>query len=127
MSTFLIVDDSPQKIMLMQSMLHRHGWKGTTLIASTTEEAEEMIDTQDIEYGFIDYFIPSENGPAIIRYLKEKNPTARIALVSSSNNPGRNAEAKNAGVEVCICTSDEMDTVEKAFRDLLKNWASVPP
>jgi CheY-like chemotaxis protein len=122
MTSFLIVDDSPHKVMVMQGMLHRHGWKGETLIASTTKEAKEMIDAQPIDFAFIDYYIPSENGPAIIASVKAKNPTARIALVSSSDKHENCEEARAAGAEICICTSYEADEVERMFSDVLREW-----
>ena len=123
----LIADDQQHKIDLIRSMLVHLTCDTEPLIAMTTEDAMRLIDTHDITHAFVDYYIPTKNGPAIISYLKAKNPAAHIALVSSSDNPRRNAEAKNAGAEACICTSDEMDTVEQAFRDLLENWASVSP
>ncbi len=82
-----------------------------------------LIDQHpDISAAFIDYYIPSENGPAIIRYLKVKNPQARIALVSSADSRKNSEEAKAAGAEAVICTSDQADEVESTILGLLKEW-----
>jgi two-component system, response regulator RegA len=122
MASLLIADDSAGKIMMMQGMLFRKKWTGDVLKAATTDEAKKLIDENVITHAFIDYYIPSENGPAVIAYLKQKNPDARIALVSSADSVDNFEEAKRAGAEECICTSYEADEVERAFMNLLQEW-----
>lgn len=125
MSALLIADDSEQKIALLQLMLRHAKWQGEVLIAKTTEEAADLIATHDIGFGLIDYYIPSQNGPFIIRALKEKNPDARVALVSSADNKKNFDEAKEAGAETCICTTYASDEVEREFMTLLSDWLIV--
>lgn len=125
MPTILIADDSDGKIVLMEMMLKKAHWEGEILVAHTTEEAKKCIDEHDIAYAFIDYYIPSEKGPAVIAYLKEKNPSAHIALVSSADNQTNCDEAKAAGAEMCVCTSYQSDEVEKTLMDILTDWKST--
>lgn len=120
----LIADDSHAKIDLIRAMLVRSEWNTEPLIAMTSEEAMHLIETENISHAFIDYYIPTQNGPAIIAYLKAKHPTARIALVSSSDKASNYDEARKAGAEACICTSYQSDEVEKMFRDLLTDWSA---
>jgi DNA-binding NarL/FixJ family response regulator len=123
MSTILMIaDDSPQKMMLIKGMLTRAGWRGDIVTAATTEESRRLIEEYPITHALVDYYIPSENGPAVIRYLKEKRPGAHAALVSSSDKYENLQEAENAGAEATICTSYPADEVEKAFTDLLADW-----
>lgn len=120
--SLLIADDGAHKIMLMKGMLHRAGWTGNILEAATSEEAKRLIDEHAIGFGLIDFYIPHENGPAIIAYLKEKHPGARVALVSSSDKHENTEEARQAGAEACICTSYPADEVERMFDELLEEW-----
>lgn len=121
----LIADDSPQKTMLMEGMLLRHGWKGEIFTATTTEAAIALIDVHpQIRFGLIDFYIPSAHGPAVIEYLTKKHADARVALVSSSDNYENQEAAKAAGAEACICTSYEPEEVEMAFGNLLGDWIS---
>ncbi|MCA9370439.1 MAG: response regulator [Candidatus Peregrinibacteria bacterium] len=122
MSTFLIADDNEGKMMMLDAIVRRWGKAGTILRAQTTEEAQHFCDEQEITWAFIDYYMPSENGPTVIAYLKEKWPNAHIALVTSANNASNNAEALAAGAEAVICTSFQSDEVEKAFQELLHRW-----
>jgi DNA-binding NarL/FixJ family response regulator len=121
--SFLIADDSPQKIMLITHMLKLAKWDGPILTSDNTEDAMRMIDNhKDIGFAFIDYYMPTKNGPAVIHYLKNVNPHARIALVSSSDKKSNWDEAIEAGAETCICTTYQSDVVEKAMLDLLEEW-----
>jgi DNA-binding NarL/FixJ family response regulator len=122
MPAFLIADDSPNKIALLTAMLHRAGWKEPILHAETTEDAIRLIDEGDIGYAFVDYYMPSAHGPAVIAHLKEKNPAARIALVSSSDNSENAEEAHRAGAEASICTSWPADEVESAILGRVGEW-----
>lgn len=124
MHSLLIADDNPNKMLMMQGMLFKAGWTGDVLTAVTTDEAKSLIDTHDIGFGLIDFYIPEENGPAIISHLKNKSPHARIALVSSSDAYANQLAAREAGAETCICTTHEADEVEKVFKDLLGEWMS---
>lgn len=123
MPYFLVADDSPHKTAMLKDLLAIARWKDPILFAATSEEAMRLIDEHpDIDHAFVDYYIPSKNGPAIIAYLKEKNPAAAIVLVSSSDNGENQERAMDAGAEACICTSDPSDTVERAILDILEEW-----
>jgi DNA-binding NarL/FixJ family response regulator len=127
MTTFLIADDSPQKMNMLYDVVERH-WKGKIVQATTTEGAMDMIDkTPDISAAFIDYYIPSKRGPAIIEYLKERRPHAHIALVSSADNQSNTEEAMAAGAEAFVCTTWQSDTVERELARLVVEWADHSP
>lgn len=124
-SKLLIADDNPSKIILMQGMLFRGKWEGEIVTAATSDDAKKLIDEHDIDFAFVDFYIPSENGPAIIKYLKAKNPDSHIALVSSSDAIENFDAAKKAGAELCICTTHPADEVERIFVDVLEEWSTM--
>ena len=118
----LIADDSKEKIVALTYFLKKAKWDGEIVTAMTTDEATALIDETDFGFALIDYYMPSKNGPAVIAYLKKKNPSARIALVSSSDKKSNWDEAKAAGAEICICTSYQADEVENSMLELLEDW-----
>lgn len=123
MASFLIADDSPQKIQLLMHFLKKARWEGPILTAETTEDAMQLIDDHpDIGFACIDYYMPSENGPAVIHHLHTQNPNAHIALVSSSDKQSNYDEAKAAGAETCLCTTYASDVVERTMMELLEEW-----
>ncbi|MBM3227285.1 response regulator [Candidatus Peribacteria bacterium] len=120
---FLIADDSEGKQMLLQGLLRHSHWNVELLVAYSTEEANNLINEHpDIAFAFIDYNIPSENGPAVMRSLREKSPQARIALITSMDSATCFAEAKQAGAEACICTAYQRDDVERTISELIDQW-----
>ncbi len=123
---FLIADDSHEKISFLKKMLKRADWQVEILTAFTTEDAKALIDAHpDISAAFIDYYMPSEHGPAVIKYLKAACPQAHVALVSSSDSKGNSQEALAAGAETTVCTSYPEDELEKQLLDLLEEWKAA--
>jgi DNA-binding NarL/FixJ family response regulator len=119
---FLIADDSQPKRDFLERFV-RKNIDVEILTASSTEEAHKLI-LEHVEFAaaFIDYEIPSENGPAVIKHLKEHNPDCRVALVSSSDSSQYQAKAKEAGAEKYICTSWALERTETELNMLLAEW-----
>ncbi len=122
MSTFLIADDSDGKRLMLRMLIQKSDISDTILEASSTKEAKEIINDTEIDYAFIDYEIPTEHGPAVIGYLKEKHPQAKIALVSSSDSERYKTDALEAGAQSTICTSYAEDIVKDSIENLLIEW-----
>jgi DNA-binding NarL/FixJ family response regulator len=119
--TFLIADDSEGKRVRLRGLLHASGWKGTVMIAHTTDEAMRFIDeTSKIDFAFVDYYMPSHNGPAVIRHLRGKCPQAKIALVSSADDPSNAREAREAGADAVVCTT--LPDSDERLSNLLMEW-----
>ncbi len=126
MATFLIADDSDGKRMFLKSVLKHAKWDGEILEAATTEDASVMIQNEkNIDAAFIDYEIPSQNGPAVIHELHAKFPAAHIALVTSADSRRYEDDAREAGAEAFVCTSWTEDRVVKALMDLLDQWRQL--
>lgn len=119
---FLIADDSPPKRDLLEGFVKKN-MDVTVLTAKNTDEAHALIG-EHVEFAaaFVDYEIPSENGPAIIAHLKQHNPNCHIALVSSSDSPKYKKEAASAGAEKYICTSWPLERTETELNMLLAEW-----
>ena len=119
---FLIADDNESKRDFLSRMVSKN-IDVEILTASTTQEAISLIDQHvEIACAFVDYNIPEDNGPAVIKHLKKHNPNALIALVSSAEDASYEEEAKAAGAESFICTSWQLDRVETAINLLLAEW-----
>lgn len=108
--------------MWLEALVRKSGLTEEVVLAKTTEESKALIDAKNIDFAFIDYEMPTEDGPAIISYLKSKNPSAHIALVSASNSQRYQEESTAAGAESYICTTFEEDVVLKNISDLLNKW-----
>lgn len=120
---FLIADDSQSKMDFLKEVFYSSGWAVILITAVTTEDAEILIQKSGSIVGaFIDYYIPSRNGPKIISTLRKKFPHCPIALVSSARSAKNTKEALEAGAERAVCTSDPEDTVRAELLSLLDLW-----
>lgn len=123
---FLIADDSTDKILMLKHFLKKAKWHGDIVTAETCDEAYELIKKHpDIAHAFVDFYIPKDNGPAIIRALKTSHPTCRVALVSSADNAANATEARQAGADAVVCSTHRSDEVEKQILDLLQEWQGL--
>lgn len=119
---FLIADDNPQKIDFLLKAIRAEEWDIEIATAATTEEAYEIMKKRRVDFAFMDYYIPSDNGPHMIKRLKNRNPDARIALVSSGKKESNLKEALDAGAETTICSSDPAHVVQHQLQTLLEQW-----
>lgn len=108
--------------MMLEALIRRSQIADELVIANSTEQAKALIDTHDFEFAFIDYEMPSEDGPAVIAYLREKQPRARIALQTSADSEEYEHNAREAGAEEFICTSYPTDEVEARVMGVLEKW-----
>lgn len=119
---FLIADDSPEKIDYLLKAIHATEWDIEVVTALTTEDAYEIMRKRRVDFAFIDYYIPNDNGPHLIKRLKNRNADARVALVSSSKKPSNLKEALDAGAETTLCTSDPAHVLASQVDTLLREW-----
>jgi CheY-like chemotaxis protein len=112
---------------MLRGILHIAGWKGEVLTAGSSEEAMATIDKASaIDGAFIDYYMPSENGPAVIRHLRQKFPECKIALVSSADNKENGKQARDAGADAVLCTTlvDSEEHIKETVRRWREEWTA---
>ena len=122
MKSFLIADDSDGKMMLLEALIKKSGLEVDIYWARSTEIAKKLIDEHKPAFAFIDYEMPTELGPAVIKYLRKAVPEAKIAMVSSSNSEKYQSDAADAGADTYICSSFEPDLVAENVLNLLLEW-----
>lgn len=125
MPTFLIADDSDGKRIMLEAAVLNARPDITMLRAKDTDEAKDVIAREHIDFAFIDYQMPRENGPAVIRDLREKQPSVRVALVTASDREDFHENARAAGAEAVIVTSVDTENLERTLQDLLSSWFSA--
>lgn len=122
---FLIADDTPVKIDFLRRFVERM-LDCEILTAATTDEAKELINEHvEIACAFVDYEMPSENGPAVIEALVQRNPNCLVALTSTSDARSYQRNALDAGAQTCICTSHALDEVEEDINMTLAQWKAI--
>lgn len=122
MVTMLIADDLPSKLFMLETLVKKSGIAEKILTAKNTDDAKKLIDENHIDCAFIDYEMPSEDGPAVIRYLHSKNPHALICLETASDNETYEHNGYEAGAAEFICTSYAEEEVVEKINRVLDLW-----
>lgn len=119
---FLLADDFAPKRSFLQSFIEKQ-LDVELLLATTSEEAFERIhEHMEITFAFIDYEIPTQNGPSIIKELTKQHPNCKVALVTASPGETYKQNALDAGATGYICTTWPLDQTESAITHLLDQW-----
>lgn len=120
---FLIADDSPEKRALLYALVKHSPWKGDILQAADTGSAIQMIEQHpNIAGAFIDYNMPKDNGPAVIRALRKANPIAHIALVTAADSALYRSEAIAAGADNIVSMTSTSVDAHAMLQGLLRDW-----
>ncbi|HUI26612.1 MAG TPA: response regulator [Candidatus Kryptonia bacterium] len=80
MSTILVVDDNPDSITILQSILETRGYG--VLVASSGLEALQVVQgTPRPDLVLLDVMMPEMNGLEVLQKLKESHGTAKIPVI----------------------------------------------
>lgn len=77
--TILIVDDSPDDLVLVDQMLRSHGYP--TLTASSGQEALKMIESHRPHLALLDIMLPDMNGYEVCRIIRQNSHTALLPVI----------------------------------------------
>ncbi|HIE16751.1 MAG TPA: response regulator [Dehalococcoidia bacterium] len=76
----LVVDDEPLVGKLFKSTLEKLGYQVTTTMSSF--EALERLTREHFDLIFLDLKMPELDGSELFRHIREKNHSARVAIIT---------------------------------------------
>jgi len=89
----LVVDDEmPVREVVFRTLSHA---KVHTTLARNAEELEKIISSETFDIIFLDYVLPDKNADRVLPLIYEKNPGARIVMISGWNG----SPVKKAAIE----------------------------
>ena len=94
---YLIVDDSPEDLFLIDKMLASHG--NSTDHAQTVAEAFQKLQTNNYELVFLDLRLPDANGLDHIKRLHDSFPDMPIVVLSGIDDETVTKECLHIGVQ----------------------------
>lgn len=94
--TVLLVDDDE-----VDRMATRRALKGVCTLVETQSvtEAEAKLAAQHFDLVLLDYFIPPDTGPEVLKRLRQKQPQLPCIFLSGQGNEAVVVEAMKAGAE----------------------------
>ena len=97
--TFLVVDDARLARQMVRSFVSRARPGMTIIEAAEGAEALKVLEGVDVlHYATIDYNMPGMNGIDLAALVKERYPTARIALLTANVQAALRKRAADLGV-----------------------------
>ena len=81
-ATILIVDNSPDDLLLLDRMLKTHGF--STIAASSGQEALKRIESDRPHLALLDGMLPDMNGYAACRFIRQNSHTALLPIIMMS-------------------------------------------
>ena len=120
--TILVVDDVNSIRLQIKEVLKTFGFH-TILLASSGEEAKEMIETRPIHLILCDWAMLPTSGIELLKYCREsiQHKDMPFILVTASNTQEEVVEAVQAGVDDYIVKPLTMGQVQtKVFKVLTR-------
>jgi len=91
----LIVDDERDICELLAEFFESKGF--TVTRAFSGEEALEQLEHGTIDVVLLDILLPGLSGIEVLRYTKERQPGARVIMVSALDYPDLRTKAQQYG------------------------------
>ena len=116
----LIVDGDSQMTALLQRYLARQ--QVDTQAVSSLAEAQTVLAQQSFRVVLTDYFRPSGDGLALLRYIRQTVPDTRGILMTAFRIPALCQQALAEGAYACLAKpfrlQDLWDIVQPALQGL---------
>lgn len=118
----LVVDDTDHVRNMLVDMLELDGFDVVGQAASG-DEAVKVVDGADPDVIVMDYKMPGMDGLTAARAIREQRTEQAIILYTAYLDPAIEAEAKDAGVALCIGKVEGLNQLERHITELCRDLA----
>jgi CheY-like chemotaxis protein len=119
----LVVDDTEHVRNMLAEMLQLDGFDVVGR-AESGITAVEQTTSQDPDVVVMDYKMPGMDGLSAARSIKEARPSQPIILYTAYMDAALEAEAKSAGVALCIGKVEGLNQLERHITELCRDLNS---
>jgi len=114
------VDDTEHVRNMLVDMLELDGFDVVGQAASGTE-AVELVDDVDPDVIVMDYKMPDMDGLTAAREIRRNRSSQSIILYTAYLDAALEAEAKDAGVALCIGKVEGLNQLERHITELVRD------
>ena len=107
----LIVDDSPIIVKHLTDMLNELGNPGLIKNAGSYSDAIQLINQTNPSILLLDINLPDKSGIEILRISKEKNPAAKVIMITNQANEYYKKLCVSLGADYFIDKSKEFEKI----------------
>lgn len=120
----VVVDDTEHVRRMLVNMLELDGFDVVGEAASGTE-AVEVVAESDPNVIVMDYKMPGMDGLSAARAIREARPSQAIILYTAYLDSELEAQAKEAGVAVCIGKVEGLNQLERHITELCRDFKAL--
>jgi response regulator NasT len=117
--TVLVVDDTDHVRKMLVDMLELDGFDVVGQ-ASSGEDAVQLADTAEPDVIVMDYKMPGMDGLKAARAVRDLRPDQAIILYTAYLDSKLEAEARSAGVALCIGKVEGLNQLERHITELCR-------
>lgn len=133
----LLVDDSPDELLLMQLGLKRAGIEVPQVVVGSGEEALDYLFARGRHQGrdtsvqprlvLMDLHMPGKSGVETLSEIRANPATANVKVVifSSSEDPAEIYDAHEHGANSFLCKPLSVTGMQSVIKQLRKFWLDV--
>lgn len=117
----MVVDDTDHVRNMLVDMLELDGFEVVGQAASG-EEAVERVEKASPDVIVMDYKMPGMDGLSAARAIRATRSSQAIILYTAYLDPTIEAEAKDAGVALCIGKVEGLNQLERHITELCRDF-----
>lgn len=117
--TILIVDDAPLIVKWLQQTLKGLPAVDTIREAGSYHEATLILSSFHPDIVLLDINLPDINGIELLRYIKSKDPSIIVIMVTNQSGEFYRTRCKELGADYFVDKSAEFDRLPEMLSSLL--------
>jgi CheY-like chemotaxis protein len=118
----VVVDDTEHVRNMLVDMLELDGFLVVGQ-APSGDAAIEVVSRSDPDVIVMDYRMPGMDGLAAAEIIRRQRPTQAIILYTAYLDARIEADAKRAGIAVCIGKVEGLNQLERQIQELCRGFA----
>ena len=118
----MVVDDTDHVRRMLGEMLELDGFEVVGQ-AGSGDEAQKIVESADPDVVVMDYKMPGTDGLTAARGIREQRPDQSIVLYSAYLDEDVEAEAREAGIALCLGKVEGLNQLERQITELCRDLA----
>jgi len=119
----LVVDDDPEVLRFLVTVLGRAGWRTDT--AKDGVEAVLKVMRGNYDAVLMDMRMPRLNGTDALRIMREFQPNLPVVMFTGHASEAERYEAVRVGASSCLLKPVRADILQESLRVALLNLSSL--
>ena len=117
--TILIVDDAPAIVDWIKQLLIGLPAVGTIHEAGSYQAAVLLLSSSRPDIALLDINLPDTNGIELLRFIKKKDPSIVVIMVTNQSGEFYRTRCKALGADYFVDKSTEFDRISEILSSLL--------